>query len=366
MADLYRLYGAELSLYSGKVRSYLRKKAIPFKEIRPTPALYKEFIEPRTGVRYIPVVQTPQDEVFQDTTVIIDELESRFPESSIYPKTAKQKLLALLFEVYGDEWLGIPAMHYRWNFKKENYRFVVEQFGQGRFPNSPKFVQRWWGAKASKRFQAKVPLLGITETMIPAIEKSYHELLAELQVHFVEHDYLLGNRPCIGDFGLIGPLYAHLYRDPHPGKLMKDHAPAVAKWVERMMSDDPIDGEFLCNDEIPNTLLPILQRMASEQLPYLLEADNKLTQFKTTNIDTVEIPQAIGKQSFSVEGMIGERVTLPYSLWMFQRPVNFYASLAAKDKHTVDVILQKAGFGKSLQQGLSNKLTRYNNILKFA
>ena len=86
------MYGAEFSLYSGKLRSYLRNKGIEFTEIQPWLMTYKRFIVPRTGVRYIPVLQTPEDDVWQDTTVIIDHMEERFPQPSVYPVTAKRKL----------------------------------------------------------------------------------------------------------------------------------------------------------------------------------------------------------------------------------------------------------------------------------
>ena len=65
-AGNYIMYGAEFSLYSGKLRSYLRKKAIPFREKHPSILTYKRFIVPRTGVRFIPVLQTPDDEVLQE------------------------------------------------------------------------------------------------------------------------------------------------------------------------------------------------------------------------------------------------------------------------------------------------------------
>ena len=81
----YVMYGAEFSLYSGKLRSYLRKKGIEFTEIQPWVMTYKRFIVPRTGVRYIPVLQTPEDDVWQDTTVIIDHMEERFPQPPVYP-----------------------------------------------------------------------------------------------------------------------------------------------------------------------------------------------------------------------------------------------------------------------------------------
>ena len=52
-----------------------------------------------------------------------------------------------------------------------------------------------------------------------AIEKSWKAMLYDLTVHFDAHPYLLGGKPCIGDFSLAGMTYAHLYRDPVPGVL---------------------------------------------------------------------------------------------------------------------------------------------------
>ena len=43
--------------------------------------------------------------------------------------------------------------------------------------------------------------------------------------------FLLGHRPSIGDFGLLAPIYAHLYRDPVPGFILRTRW--VYKWVYR-------------------------------------------------------------------------------------------------------------------------------------
>ncbi len=365
MSDPYRLYGAEFSLYSGKARSYLRKKGIPFEEITSTVNVYKKFIIPRTGVRYIPVVQTPEDEVYQDTTVIIDELERRFPEHSVYPDTPKQKLVSLLLEVYADEWLVIPAMHYRWNYPATNAKFIYQEFGSMALPNMPAFIQRFVGKKVGNKFKGFVPKLGIYEHNIPALEQSYVELLGDLQTHFEQHDFLLGSRPSIGDFGLIAPLYAHLYRDPAPGKLMRSKAPAVCQWVGRMNNEHAYlqKGEWLADDEIPETLIPVLQRMAREHLPVLQDTDRLLDLWRKDNPDATEIDRFIGMHKFTVEGVEAERVVLPYCLWMFQRPVDFYHSLS--DTAAVDELLEKSGFGTELSNGLSNRLARPHNILQF-
>lgn len=361
----YTMYGAEFSLYSGKVRSYLRKKGIPFNEVTSTLSVYKKFIIPRTGVRYIPVLQTPDDDVYQDTTVIIDELEKRFPDHSVYPNTPKQKLVSLLLELYGDEWLLIPAMHYRWYYKDQNARFIYGEFGRMIMPKAPAFIQRFVGKKIGNKFKAVVPRLGVSDGNRSAIEKSYELFLDDLNTHFEQYDYLLGSKPCIADFGFIAPLYAHLNRDPAPGKLMRERAPAVVAWVDRMNSDEASlqSGSWLDNDQIPETLLPILKRMAQEQLPVLLDTDQQLSQWRKENPKAEEIERFIGNHSFTVEGVTGERVILPYSLWMYRRPVEYYQSVI-QDQSVVE-LMNQVGFTESLDKGLQNYLVRPNNKLQF-
>lgn len=358
----YKLYGAEFSLYSGKARSYLRKKGIPFEEINSSLRVYKKFIVPRTGVKYIPVLQTPDDEVYQDTTVIIDELEKRFPNPSAYPDTPLQKLVALLLEAYGDEWLLIYAMHYRWNYPETNYRFVIGEFGKMLLPGWPGFVQRWLGKKVGGRFNGAVSKLGVNENNQAAIELSYKNLLSDLELHFQTHNYLLGQRPCIADFGFIGPFYAHLYRDPYPGKIMREQAPSVVAWVERMISEEPAEGAFIMNDEIPETLLPVLQRMAAEQLPVLSDTDTQLQQWHKKNPDE-EIPRFIGKHKFMVEGVEGERIILPYSLWMFQRALKYYQRLLPAQQVKADQLLEQVNFGDTINNTSNLRLVRRNNRL---
>ena len=66
---------------------------------------------------------------------------------------------------------------------------------------------------------------------------------------------------------------------------------------------------------------------------------------------------------FTVEGVEGERVVLPFSLWMYRRPVDFYQSLS--DTAEVDQMLSSAGFEDALKVGLQNQLSKVNNIVVF-
>ncbi|MBL4870937.1 MAG: glutathione S-transferase N-terminal domain-containing protein, partial [Robiginitomaculum sp.] len=121
----YTLYAAPLSLYSGKARGYLRWKNVPFKEVLATREVYGSALLPRVGWPVIPVLVAPDDSTVQDTTDIIDYVEAREGGPSIYPTGPKQKLAALILELFGDEWLLIAAMYYRWTYNEE---FAYSEF----------------------------------------------------------------------------------------------------------------------------------------------------------------------------------------------------------------------------------------------
>ena len=48
-----------------------------------------------------------------------------------------------------------------------------------------------------------------------------------------ERPFMLGERPTIADFGLMGPFWRHFVHDPTPARLMQDRAPAVFEWAAR-------------------------------------------------------------------------------------------------------------------------------------
>lgn len=359
----YILYGAEFSLYSGKARAYLKYKNIPFNEEFSTLKVYKNIIVPKTGVKFIPVVKTPDDQYLQDTTHIIDHLEKIHTQKSVYPKTPKQKLVSMLLELYGDEWLLIPAMHYRWNYN--NFPFVYQEFGKIISPKLPAFIRGIIGKKIGSRFKEVVPMLGITEKTIPEIEKWYEqEFLVAFNTHLEKHDFLLGGAPSIGDFGFFGPLYAHLYRDPKSGELMSALAPNVVKWVERMKDASTIEGEFLADDEIPETLFPILKHCFKVQWPALEDTAERLLKWYEENgvsSETVEVPRRLGLHTFKIGKEEAQRLVLPYSLWMMQRPLNYYRSLPVNEQEMLGSLLETIGGLSCLQFESKIQVSRVEN-----
>ena len=334
------MFGAPLSLYSGKARAYLDWKGVDYEEVLSSPSVYQTEIIPAVGRPVIPVVKLEDGSVLQDTTKIIDHFETTNPGPSAYPDTPRQRLAALLLETYGDEWLVIPAMHYRWNYNEE---WAYGEFGKVVLPDGTPEEQYEMGKQRGSAFKGFVPMLGINPATIPAIEASYEALLRDLDAHFAEHPFLLGTRPSIGDYGLIGPLYAHNYRDPESGELMKRIAPRVANWVERMIAPEPLSGEFLEDDLIPPTLIPVLARMMAEQVPHLAQVAAMLGAWAAANDADAELPRALGMAGYTVEGTSGERIATPFSLWMLQRALDYFASLEGEGRAACEAMLRDCG-----------------------
>lgn len=69
----YVFHAFEVSYFSAKVRPALRYKRLWYDEVHADSGLIRE----RTGLTFIPMLLTPEDEAWQDSTDIYDRLEAR-------------------------------------------------------------------------------------------------------------------------------------------------------------------------------------------------------------------------------------------------------------------------------------------------
>lgn len=115
MTAPFRLYGAELSPYSVKVRSYLRFKGLEFDWLPRTNGRQEEF-QRYAKLPLIPVLVDANDNAMQDSTPILESLEARYSEPSATPQEPSLAFLAALLEDYADEWLNKAMFHYRWSY----------------------------------------------------------------------------------------------------------------------------------------------------------------------------------------------------------------------------------------------------------
>ena len=103
----YRFEAFEVSYFSAKIRPALRYKQLWYEETR---ANIRDILR-RTGMAYIPILVTPEGEIWQDSSDMYDRLEARHPQPPLFPTSPVQLLAAHLVELYNDEFGTIPAMH---------------------------------------------------------------------------------------------------------------------------------------------------------------------------------------------------------------------------------------------------------------
>ena len=359
MSEPYRLYGAHLSYYTGKVRAFLLNKRLAFDEVLSTEEVYREIILPKTGVNFIPVLGHPDGRVIQDTSDIIDALDGASPFNPAYPPTPRQRLAAILAEIVADEWFVLPAMHYRWT---KNRDFAALGFGAASRPNAGLAEQREIGEKLCARFAGSLPFLGVSPETAPGIEAEYEAFLDLFGEHLKTHRYLLGDRPTLGDYGLMGPLYAHQFRDPRSGEIMHLRSPRVVAWIERMNMPPATYGDLAPDDEVPPLAVALLKRQWADFWPVLRGTLDATEAWIEANPGAAP-PRAIGKQAFTVGGCAGERLIFPYSQWMWQRAADADAALAAPDRAAAAPFIEAVGLADAFARPIRRRVARRDNRL---
>jgi hypothetical protein len=127
--------------------------------------------------------------------------------------------------------------------------------------------------------------------------------------------------------------------------------------------DDARYGDFLPNDEIPETLIPILQRMAREQIPVLEETASALDAWYQTHPAARHVPRIIGRHDFTIENASSRRAITPFSYWMFQRALDVYKAFE-KDREVMDTLLRQIGALKAFRSPSGCTLVYENFKLK--
>ena len=357
--DPYVLYAMPASLYSGKARSYLRTHRIEYVERAPGDPRYGGEIEPVIGRWIIPVLQAPDGTIVQDTVDIIDHLDATQPaQRSAYPATAVQRTVAHLLELFGGEGLLRPAMHYRWDFDDTNVPFLAKDFSAALVVGADDATRDAVFAFASDRMRSATASFGVTEELVPDIERSYEEFLALFDAHLAGSPYLLGGRPTIADYGFVGPLYAHLARDPYPSVLMKQRAQRVWRWVERMNAPvvdaseyGDCSEELFAGDAVPDTLRALLAYIGDEYLDEAMAQVAAVDAWLADHPEVVDGEVVLGKPkrrlsgttTFSWRGRDMTVAVVPYRMFLLKRIQDAYGAAAPAEQATIRALFAEAG-----------------------
>jgi hypothetical protein len=225
------------------------------------------------------------------------------------------------------------------------------------------------------RMRYAAMIFGVTEQSLAVVEALYLEYLDALNTHFENYPYLLGWRPCIGDFGLLAPMYAHLGRDPHPARLMQQRAPAVYRWVERMNRKDQdvpeffhAGNDFLADDEVPETLVRVLRILAEDFVPETLAAAALINNWLAEHhpeagaVAVGRLAEALGTADFTVRGETITALAQPHRFYLLQRVHNAFANSSDEKQTEISTLLEACGMKSLLAAALSRRIVRSENL----
>lgn len=335
MSEMYRIFGAELSPFSVKVRSYFRYKGIPHQWIQRDADSMADF-QKFAKIPIVPLVVTPDDQGLQDSTPIMEKMDELYPEPSTHPADPVSGFVSRLLEEFGDEWGNKWMFHLRWA-RPEDQLSAGGRLAVSMAPKGNEDARLAVREKIIERMTGRVYFVGSNAQTAPQIEKSFRDALAQLNTHLEGRSYLFGGRPAFGDFGLWGQIY-NAWTDPTGAAWIEDSAPHVLAWIQRMLwprADREGQGEFEEWDALEPTLMPFL----TDQVGALF------CPWTVANAKAMEA----GSEEFSVE-LKGETFT--------QQPQKYHAKSlvairaqykAVSDKSKLDAVLARAGCLSALQ-----------------
>lgn len=375
----YTLYGISGSLYTGKVRAYLRHHGLAFEERGTGHPDFAAEIVPKIGRMIMPVVVTADGSILQDGTDILDYFEEgNLGRHSIMPANAVLRAVTHLFELFGGEGLLRPAMHYRWNFDEHNLPFIKNFFSEA-MPGSlsEKEAGDMFDFASGRMRNAAIAFGAVPET-VETIETAYEDFLKRFDTHLAASAFLLGGQATIGDYGLFNPLYAHLGRDPYPAAMMKRVAPRVFRWTELMNGPETCvdhrraqtNQDLFSSDAVPETLKNLMLYVAEEYLPeitaHVAFANNWLAERPdiepgTNGLDD-PAQRGLGMAEFNWRGHDIQTVVMPYRFYLLQRLTDCVDQASNEDQNAIRSLFAETGLEPMLDLRTSRRVNRVNHL----
>ncbi|MGI9132363.1 MAG: glutathione S-transferase family protein [Rhodoferax sp.] len=345
MSGAFVLYGWHLSYFTGKVRCYLHYKGIDFVDQPVDWWTLTRRIKRHTGAVVMPVLHTPQGQWIQDSSVIIDRMEQQFPARSVLPSTPVQRFAAYLLEAWGDEWWVPIAMHTRWSYP-ENYALFEREAGAALLPHWPHWVRRKAVAYIANTLRGKLHAVGVRAPQTALLMQWTTQMLDRLDAHFALHHYLLGGRPTLADFALVGSMYGHLGRDPWPARVLVAPRQHLRAWIDRMAKPPAaatLQAELLAHDAVAPTLEPVFRAIFAEFVPLLEGIAQQVQALAPHWPHGKPLPRSLGDVQVPLAGGSFARSALPYTLWMAQRVLDVYHAMPEAEQAQVAAWAQPLG-----------------------
>jgi glutathione S-transferase len=263
-----RVYGSQISYFTGKLEAYLRYKEIPYTFVPMTARHFNRTVPRATGAAQMPAVELPDGRWMTDTTPIIAWFERERPDPAVIPRDPLQAFMSRLLEDYADEWMWRPAMHYRWSYRPDAL-LLSRMIATELLPDVPLpgFLKRW--GLRQRQWRGYVRGDGVTAATRPHVEGLYVRTLASLESIFATRPYLLGAAPTLADFGFFASMFRHFGLDPTASAIMRTRAPGVYAWVARLWTARASRTQGVLLEGVPVDWSPLLEDAGTGYIPFL-------------------------------------------------------------------------------------------------
>jgi len=343
----YRIWQDYTSPYSHKVMTYMNYKGIPYKRMQANMDVMMGELNEKVGQPIIPVMLTPDEQVMQDSTPILEWFEKKFPENSAIPNDERLKFLMWLLEEFSDEYMPRLHMHTRWGTEQNRQTMshrIARGMTYGKADVGSKDVAPFLLDRQSG-FDQHLGLAG--DDIKNNIDQQILDLLSILEEHFKHHQFLLGFKPSLADFSLYGPLRIHLFNDPSSNEIMELNAPRTCRWMDTIFELGDLRGcvgqaefgDWIDLDEgLPVTLANILTFVGKTYIPFAkacaIAGGNKEKAFKA-----------------EIYGEFATFSTHQYRVWSYEQLQHRYETLNGDDKTFIDQTLTEAAVLPALMSG---------------
>jgi hypothetical protein len=222
--------------------------------------------------------------------------------------------------------------HFRWH-KKLDAGNAATLLPLSMNVSMPKDTHKEFKNWVQKRQVSRLYVVGSNATTAPVIDTSYRRFLLAMENHLANQNFMLGNRPAAGDFGLYGQLSQLVGFDPTSRAIASEVSPRTVAWVDLMRDQsglEPTEKDWLILEDQADSLRGLLSEIGSMYAPAQL-----------ANVKAV----MAGEKSWEakIDGAVWTQQSFPYQAKCLSWTNEYYQALSESDRVRVDTLLEGTG-----------------------
>jgi len=123
--------------------------------------------------------------------------------------------------------------------------------------------------------------------------------------------------------------------------------------------------EYLPNDEVPDTLVAVLQHIAIDFVPETLAAADFINHWLEDQQDMqsgTAAERGVGLSEIEIEGVTVRPLVQPYRFYLLSRVQQAFDELSQSDQQAVSGLLEQCDMRSLLDARLTRQIGRHNNL----